>query len=49
VKKADVLEVTAINLHLKYTKVIFLLRENCVITGELGLVILRAVSKMTAF
>lgn len=48
-EKRGVLEVAAINLNLKYTKIIFLLCEKCVITREVDLVVLRTVNKMIAF
>lgn len=48
-EKRGVLEVAAINLNLKYTKIIFLLCEKCVTTREVDLVVLRTVNKMTAF
>lgn len=48
-KERGILEATAINSNLKYTKDIFLHCENCVRTGEVDAIILRAVSKRTAF
>lgn len=48
-KKRGILGATAINSNLKHAKDIFLHCENCVITRKVDAIILRAVSKRTAF